>query len=66
MDYAEERKICEYIGLEVDGANQVRAYYGFPSPDKISGWQMVCHISKLKMYLQRRVHEEHYERFNGA
>jgi hypothetical protein len=62
MNYLEERKICEYLGLKIDSENQVLAYYGFPSPNRISGWQMVCHLSKLKMYLGRKIHEEHYKR----
>lgn len=68
MDYLEERKICEYLGLKVDKGNQVLAYYGFGFSDggkKITNWQMVCHISKLKMYLCRKVHEEHYKYLNS-
>ena len=64
MGYLEERKICEYLGLKVDGANQVLAYFGsgFSNGGKNPvGWQMVCHLSKLKMYLGRRVHKEHYK-----
>ena len=53
MDYLEERKVCEYLGLKVDRGNQVLAYYGFGFSDggkNPTGWQMVCHLSKLKMY----------------
>jgi hypothetical protein len=63
MDYLGERKICEYLGLRIDGGNQVLAYYGLPSPNTISGWQMVCHLSELKMYLGRKIHEEHYQKY---
>ena len=67
--YLEERKVCEYLGLKVDEGNQVLAYYGFGFSDggkNPTGWQMVCHLSKLKMYLGRKVHEEHYKHVNGA
>jgi hypothetical protein len=69
MDYSEERKVCEYLGLKVDKANQVLAYYGFGFSDggkKPTGWQVVCHLSKLKMYLGRKIHEEHCKHVNGA
>ena len=62
--YPQEMSICEYLKLKVDRIGQVQAYYGFPLPNKISGWQMVCHISKLKTYLQRRIKKSHYKEVN--
>ena len=59
----EERKICEYLGLKISFANQVLAYYGNEFSDggkNPTGWQVVCHLSKLKMYLQGKIHKEHY------
>ena len=67
MDYIEERKVCEFLGLKIDKRNQVLAWYGFNEGGRNpTGWQMVCHLSKLKMYLGRKVHEEHYKHVNGA
>lgn len=63
MDYELEKKICKYLNLRVDKYGQVMEYYGFPSPDEISGWQMVCHISKLRLYLIGKLHKEHYKKF---
>ena len=68
MDYLEETKICEYLGLGVRG-DQVYAYYGLGFRDggrNPTGWQTVCHVSKLKMYLGRKIHKEHYKNTNGA
>jgi hypothetical protein len=65
MDYTEERNICEFLGLKVDKGNYVQAYYGFGFSDggKIpTGWQVVCHISKLKLYLCGKIHTEHQKK----
>jgi len=65
MEYKKEREICKYLGLKVDNANQVLAWYGYGFSDggKIpTGWQMVCHLSKLKKYLSSKIHKEHYNR----
>lgn len=65
MDYLEERKVCEYLGLKVDIANQVLAYYGpavfSDGGKKPTGWQVVCHLSRLKMYLCRKIYKEHHK-----
>jgi len=58
-EYVEEKAIADFLGLRYDSANYVLAYYGMISPDKISGWQIVCHLSKIKMYLAGKVHPEH-------
>lgn len=61
MDYAEEKSICEYLGLRVNKSNYVLAYYGHcKNNDKPTSWQIVCHISKLRDYLTRQIHPEHY------
>lgn len=53
VNYSEERSICEYLGLRVDRGDQVLAWCGD------AGWQIVCHLSKLKMYLKRKISIEH-------
>lgn len=66
MEYKEERNICEYLGLMIE-SNQVHAWYGGGFSDggrNPIGWVMVCHISKLKMYLCGRIHREHYKKLN--
>lgn len=64
--YKKEKKICDFLGLHVDDAGWVLAYYGFPNPEKPSGWQVVCHIDKLKMYLCRKLHPKHWETHKDA
>lgn len=61
MDYKEERSICEYLGLQVNKGDWVLAYYGsvFNDKAKHTGWQVVCHLSKLKQYLSDKIHPEH-------
>tara|TARA_R110000772_G_scaffold43995_1_gene101177 strand:- start:5649 stop:5903 length:255 start_codon:yes stop_codon:yes gene_type:complete len=64
--YEKEEEICEYLGLQVNHG-QVMAYYGFGFSDggkNPTGWQMVCHISKLKLYLTRKIGEEHRNKVN--
>lgn len=61
---SEERKICEYLGLKVNGSDQVLAWYGHGYSDggrNPTGWQVVCNLSKLKMYLCNKIHKEHYK-----
>jgi hypothetical protein len=63
MDYTEELNICNYLGLQVDKSNYVLAWHGggFSDGGKIpTGWQVVCHLSKLKMYIGGKIHKEHY------
>lgn len=65
MDYKEEREICSYLGLKVDEWDQVMAWYGSGFSDggkNPTGWQMVCHLSKVKMYLGLMIHREHYKK----
>jgi hypothetical protein len=62
MDYKEERSICEYLGLQVNKGDWVLAYYGSVFKGKgeaPTGWQVVCHLSKLKSYLSDKIHPEH-------
>jgi len=62
IKYKVERKICDYLGLDVDKVDYVRAYYGLGPSDggrTPSGWQIVCHISHLKSYITRKIHIEH-------
>ena len=66
-EYEEEKIVCEYLGLKIDSGHQVLAYYGGGSSDggkKPTGWQVVCHLSKLKMYLTRKIHPEHNKKIN--
>ena len=63
MEYTEERTICEFLGLRVDKGDQVLAWYGSGFSDggkNPTGWQVVCHLSKLKMYIGGKIHKEHY------
>lgn len=62
-DYTEEKNVCTYLGLKVEGCH-ILAWYGglFSDGGRIpTGWQIVCHISKLKMYLGGKIHKNHYE-----
>ena len=58
IDYIEERNICKYLGLKIDKSDYVLALYGgcYSDGGRIpTGWQVVCHLSKLKMFLCRKI-----------
>ena len=56
-EYQEEKRMLEFLNMKEKGG-WVMAYYGSSTPNEPSGWQVVCHISKLKLYLADRVHKE--------
>ena len=65
MAYEKEKEICEYLDLKVSD-DMVLAWYGSGPSDggrNPSFWQMVCHISKLKQYLTRKIHKEHNKKY---
>lgn len=58
-EYSQEKALCEYLGLKINH-NWVMADYGFGPSDggkTPSGWQVVCHISKLQTYLKQKIHK---------